>query len=84
VAALISTPRKTQLISPQILDYHGRGGTSNTQYNTSQYDVYDTAGDFLVAYPQGLVKPGATEAAWFGATYSPPNADDLGFTAALV
>ncbi|KAH8895755.1 alpha/beta-hydrolase [Thozetella sp. PMI_491] len=63
---------------PLIVDFHGRHGTSDSQHLTSQYDTFDTNGDFIVVYPQGV------DQAWEGASYADPSVDDKAFVASLV
>ncbi|KAH8895428.1 hypothetical protein GQ53DRAFT_855905 [Thozetella sp. PMI_491] len=72
---------------PLIVDFHGHNGTSDGQHNTSQYDLFDTTGQFLVVYPQGVKYPnakGELEPAWEGPSYADPTVDDKAFTVDLV
>ncbi|KAB8342741.1 hypothetical protein FH972_022339 [Carpinus fangiana] len=64
---------------PLIVDYHGNGGSSDSQYGNSRYDQYDEGRtNFIAVYPQGL------DGHWEGAGYADKGVSDLQFTTDLV
>jgi poly(3-hydroxybutyrate) depolymerase len=61
---------------------HGRGGTSAIQRDTSLYQNYASASDYIIVYPQGLACDHGT--AWQGPTYACPDVNDIDFVSDLL
>ena len=68
---------------PLIVDFHGRNGTPEGQWNNSQYFLNKLGREYFVAYPLGCLGD-KDETAWQGAPYANPSCDDITFTANLV
>jgi poly(3-hydroxybutyrate) depolymerase len=64
------------------ISQHGRGGTSDTQRDTSLYYDYATASDYIIVYPQGLACDQGS--AWQGPTYACPGVNDVEFVSDLL
>lgn len=80
ILAYVPTDYDPTTAIPLIIDYHGHGGSSSGQHDTSQYDQFQPTG-FLVVYPQALGDPSA----WEGADYKGnAGADDVEFTLTLI
>jgi len=75
---------------PLIVDFHGRGGSAESQWNNSQYYLNPTGQNFFVVYPNGCVgapslkHPDRPERAWQGAPYANKSCNDLLFVSDLV
>lgn len=61
---------------------HGRGGSSDTQRDTSLYYNYAAASDYIIVYPQGL--DCGQGASWEGPTYACPDVNDIEFVSDLL
>ena len=69
---------------PLIVDFHGRNGTPEGQWNNSQYYLNPSGRNYFVAYPLGCLGAPSMETAWQGAPYANPECNDLLFTADLI
>ena len=61
---------------------HGRGGSSDTQRDTSLYYNYAAASNYIIVYPQGL--DCGQGASWEGPTYACPDVNDVEFVSDLL
>lgn len=74
---------------PLILDFHGRNGNAEEQWDNSQYYLNPSGQEFVVAYPVGCFgqpnEPGGPpERAWQGPWYADESCNDLLFVSDLV
>lgn len=73
---------------PLIVDFHGRGGSPEGQWNNSQYFLNPSGKEYFVAYPLGCLGDGndggPSKTAWQGAPYANTSCNDILFTADLV
>ncbi|KAH8896769.1 alpha/beta-hydrolase, partial [Thozetella sp. PMI_491] len=58
---------------PLIVAFHGHGGSSDQIHAISKWETFDTNGEYIVVYPQGVNN------AWEGPSYADPTVDDLAF-----
>ncbi|KAM0717583.1 hypothetical protein Q7P37_007435 [Cladosporium fusiforme] len=72
---------------PLIFDFangsiHGRGGTHDSQRETSKYYDYNSASQYVIVYPQAT--SGDEGAAWEGPSYANKDVDDVEFISDLL
>ena len=68
---------------PLIVDFHGRNGSPEGQWNNSQYFLNPLGREYFVAYPLGCIGC-EKKTAWQGAYYANTSCNDILFTADLV
>lgn len=74
---------------PLIVDFHGRNGSSEGQWNNSQYFLNKAGQEYFVIYPLGCLGAGSKKdprpaTAWQGAYYADPSCNDTLFVSDLV
>lgn len=67
---------------PLVLDFHGVGGSGESELANSPYPAVTDPEGVIMAFPDGLAGPAGT--AWNMGPCCVPGADDLGFVRALV